>query len=309
MVASHRVLYYNQWTDLTDQRRNDLTIDQIGIHFGAFTLHFYGLILMSGVIAAAFLTAWRARQTGRDPETIWDMVTWLVIAGVLGARIWHILTPPASMVEYGITTQFYLTHPLDAIAIWKGGLGIPGAVIGGALGLFIYTRRKEISFLVWADLIAPGLALAQAIGRMGNFVNQELYGKPLNPDIPWALFIEPAYRITPYLEVTHYHPLFLYELLWNLGNAAVLIWIGKRFAERLKAGDVFLAYLFIYPVGRFFLEFLRLDPSPVGGININQTLMAVVALSAAATLYWKHRNDTPPVPVSSDESTDTLSSD
>ena len=281
-----------------------MSIDQIGIHMGSFTLHFYGLILMSGVIAATFLTAWRARQTGRDPETIWDMVTWLVIAGVLGARIWHILTPPASMVEYGITTQFYLTHPLDAIAIWRGGLGIPGAVIGGAVGLYIYSRRKGISFLIWADLIAPGLALAQAIGRMGNFVNQELYGKPLDPGIPWALFIEPTYRIAPYLEVTHYHPLFLYEMLWNLGNAAALIWIGKRFADRLKAGDIFLTYLIFYPVGRFFLEFLRLDPSPVGDININQTLMAVVALSAAALLYWKHRNDTPPAPVSSDASPD-----
>ena len=279
-------------------------IDQVGIHFGSLTLHFYGLILMSGVIAATFLTARQARQTGRDPEIIWDMVTWLVIAGVIGARVWHILTPPASMVEYGITTQFYLTHPLDAIAIWRGGLGIPGAVIGGALGLYIYTRRKGISFLVWADLIAPGLALAQAIGRLGNFVNQELYGKPLDPSIPWALYIEPAYRIKPYLEVTHYHPLFLYEMIWNLGNAAILIWIGKRFTNRLKPGDIFLAYLFIYPVGRFFLEFLRLDPSPVAGININQTLMAVVALSSAALLYWKHRNDSSPAPASPDANQD-----
>jgi phosphatidylglycerol:prolipoprotein diacylglycerol transferase len=264
-----------------------MSIDRIGIHIGSFTVHFYGVIIMLGVLAATIVGTRRAKNDGEDPERGWDMLAWLVIAGVIGARIWHILTPPASMVEQGITFQYYMTHPLDALAIWNGGLGIPGAVAGGALALFIYARRNGLNFLKWADYIVPGLALAQAIGRLGNFVNQELYGLPSN--LPWAIYIEPRFRIPEYMNVERYHPLFLYEALWNLATMALLIWLDKKLKKYLKPGDLLLGYLVCYPVGRFLLEFLRLDPSPVAGININQTSMAVIALASAAGLAWRHR--------------------
>jgi phosphatidylglycerol---prolipoprotein diacylglyceryl transferase len=265
-----------------------MTIDRYGIHIGVLFIHFYGIILMLGVLAAAVMSDRRARNSGKDPEVLWDMLSWLVIGGVIGARFWHILTPPASMVEQGITFQYYMTHPLDALAIWKGGLGIPGAVAGGALALLFYTRRKKLSFLKWVDIIAPGLALAQAIGRFGNFVNQELYGLP--SDLPWAIYIEPMARVSPYLNIEYFHPLFLYEALWNIMNMAILIWLGKRFMNNLKDGDIFLSYLIVYPVGRFLLEYLRLDPSPVAGMNANQTLMAVIAVTAGVLLLARHRN-------------------
>jgi len=216
------------------------------------------------------------------------MLIWVLIGGIVGARLWHVFTPPPSMVEQGLTTGYYLTHPLDLINTRKGGLGIPGAVIGGALAMLWYTRRHKLSFATWADIVAPGLALAQAIGRWGNFFNQEVYGAPTN--LPWAIFIDPQHRLPGFLDQERYHPLFLYESLWNLVNMGVLLWLGKRYKDRLKPGDIFLVYLVMYPVGRFLLEFLRLDSSQIAGINANQTIMAVVAVVAAVFLFLRHRS-------------------
>lgn len=242
---------------------------------------------MLAAVAAAVLAERQARRRGMDSELVWDGLIWVLIGGILGARLWHILTPPPSMVEQGITTLYYLTHPLDALAIWRGGLGIPGAVIGGGIALYLFTRKRGENFGEWADIVAPGLALAQAIGRLGNFVNQELYGRPT--DLPWAIYIDPQNRLPEFRDQSHFHPLFLYEALWNLFNMALLLWLGRRYSDRLIPGDIFLVYLIIYPLGRFLLEFLRLDSSLVVGINANQTLMLVVGLAAAALLIWRHR--------------------
>ena len=257
-----------------------------GFHVGPLFIRFYGIILMSGALAAAWLASREAVRRDQDPEFVWDGLIWVLVGGILGARIWHILTPPQSMIDQGITTAWYLTHPLDAIATWNGGLGIPGAVIGGALAMYWYSRRRGMDFLVWADIVAPGLALGQAIGRWGNLINQEVYGTPTT--LPWAVHIDPQYRIPGYQDVETYHPLFLYESLWNLANMVVLLWLGRRYQDRLKNGDLFLIYLIIYPVGRFLLEFLRLDPTLIGGINVNQAVMAIVALAAAGLLIWRH---------------------
>ena len=256
-------------------------------NIGPLTIHLYGILIMIGALAAAFLAARLAKRRGIDADAVWDMFPWLIIGGIIGARLWHVLTPPASMVEQGITTGYYLTHPLEALSIWKGGLGIPGAVIGGAIALWIYSRKRKLSFGMWTDIIAPGLALAQAIGRIGNYLNQEVYGAPTN--LPWAITIDRAHRLPEYIEQATYHPLFAYEAIYNLINMAFLLWIGKKFAGKLRTGDIFLTYLVIYPVGRFFLEFLRLDPSPVAGVNINQTIMAVIAVAAAAMLIFRRR--------------------
>ena len=145
---------------------------------------------------------------------------------------------------------------------------------------------RNSAWLTWLDLTAPGLALAQAIGRWGNFFNQELYGAPTN--LPWKIYIDPAHRLPGFENIAYYHPLFLYESLWNLANMAILLWVSHRFPDRLKTGDIFLGYLVIYPVGRFLLDFLRLDASRVAGINANQTLSAIVAVVAAGVLIWRH---------------------
>jgi phosphatidylglycerol---prolipoprotein diacylglyceryl transferase len=262
-----------------------------GFQIGPLFVHYYGLIIMMGALAAAWLADRLASKRGLEDELIWDAVPWLLIAGIIGARIWHILTPSASNVAMGITTKYYLSNPLAMINIRGGGLGIPGGVLGGVLALFIFARKRKVSFPVLLDILAPGLILAQAIGRWGNFINQELYGAP--SDLPWAIPIDPIHRLAGFEEFTHFHPLFLYESLLNLAIAGILLYVGSRFKNVLKDGDIFFMYLVGYPMVRFSLEFLRLDSSYVGGINANQTAMAVIALVSIGMLIWRHRPGAP----------------
>jgi len=259
-----------------------------GFSVGILCVRYYGIILMLGAMAGGYLATIEVKRRGHDPEMVWDLLVYLIIGGVLGARFWHILTPPPSSIAQGFTTSFYLTHPLDALAIWKGGLGIPGTVIGGLIALFFFTRRHRTpGFLEWTDIAAPSLALGQAIGRWGNFANQEIYGAVT--DLPWKLYIDPAHRLRGFEQQSYYHPLFAYESLLNLANMLLLIWVTRRFAGRLKRGDVFNVYLIFYPLVRFGLDFLRLDASEVLSVNINQALMAVVGVAAIGVLLWRHR--------------------
>lgn len=259
-----------------------------GFLIGILCVRYYGIILMLGALAGGYLATFEVKRRGHDPEMVWDLLVYLIIGGVLGARLWHILTPPPSSIAQGYTTLFYLTHPLDALAIWKGGLGIPGTIIGGLIALYIYSRRHhEIAFLEWADIAAPSLALGQAIGRWGNFVNQEIYGAPTN--LPWKIYIDPAHRLAGFENEPYYHPLFGYESILNFANMLLLIWITRRYRGSLKQGDIFNAYLIFYPAVRFGLDFLRLDASEVLSLNINQTIMAVVFVIAIVVLIWRHR--------------------
>jgi phosphatidylglycerol:prolipoprotein diacylglycerol transferase len=263
-----------------------------GFYVGPIYIRFYGIILMLGALAAAFLAEREARRRKLNTEFVWDALILVLIGGIIGARLWHVFTPPPSMVEAGYTTKYYLTHPLDLINTRAGGLGIPGAIIGGAIALYFYSRHRKTSFLMWADIAAPGVALAQAIGRWGNFFNQELYGKPST--LPWAIYIDPANRVPGYENYSTFQPLFLYESIWNLLNMSFLLWLERRFPDKLKDGDLFLTYLVGYPIGRFFLEFLRLDSPRFGTININQTIMLIVVVIAGFLLYWRHRKGSTP---------------
>jgi phosphatidylglycerol:prolipoprotein diacylglycerol transferase len=263
-----------------------------GFQVGPLYIRFYGIILMLGAVAGGWLASREVKRRGYDPEMVWDLLVYLIVGGVIGARLWHIFTPPPSSIAQGFTTQFYLTHPLDALSIWKGGLGIPGTIIGGLVALYFYVQNnKAITFFEWTDIAAPSLALGQAIGRWGNFFNQELYGAPTN--LPWKIFIDPAHRLDDFKDVAYYHPLFAYESLLNLANMLFLIWVSRQYSDKLKKGDVFNLYLIFYPVVRFCLDFLRLDASKVYSININQTLMAVVAIAATLVLIWRHRPGEP----------------
>jgi len=262
-------------------------IDAYGIHLGPLYFRFYGIILMLGALAAVYLIRWMMRRTGRDPDLAWDAFMWALVFGIIGARLWHVFTPSESLRAMGIDTMYYLTHPLDIVFTWRGGLGMPGAIAGGTLGLYIFTRRRKISFGAMLDYAAPGVALAQAIGRWGNFVNQELYGPPT--DLPWGIFIRPENRLAGYEAFDKFHPLFLYESLWNLALAFFLLWVWRRFRGRLLAGDLFLLYLVGYPVGRFFLEFIRIDIVLAYGLNFNQTVMLVTAIVSGVAIFVRHR--------------------
>jgi phosphatidylglycerol:prolipoprotein diacylglycerol transferase len=263
-----------------------MEITRTGIQIGGFFIHFYGIILMLGAVAGAVLAEREARRRKFNTDLVWDGLIWVLIGGIIGARLWHVLTPPPSMIAQGITPLYYFTHPLDLINTRAGGLGIPGAVIGGGLALLLFCRRRKISFAIWADIAAPAVALGQAIGRWGNFVNQELYGKPTT--LPWAIKIDAANRLPEYMQYETFHPLFLYESLWNFANMALLLWLGRKKADKLKDGDLFLIYLVVYPIGRFFLEFLRLDSPTIGALNTNQTIMLIVAVVSTVLLLWRH---------------------
>jgi phosphatidylglycerol:prolipoprotein diacylglycerol transferase len=254
-----------------------------GITIGPLKIYFYGIIIMVGVLAAVWVAIKEAERRELDSEYVWDMVPWLLILGIVGARLWHVFTPSQSM---GVGPEYYLAHPLEILNTRNGGLGIPGAVIGGLLALFIYTKRKGLKMLTWADIIVPGLALAQAIGRWGNFFNQELYGPPSS--LPWAIYIDPAHRLAGYEAFSRFHPMFLYESLWNLFNFFLLMFLGRTKEDKLLPGDLLYIYLIVYPIGRFFLEFIRLDASYVGGVNINQIIMACVAVFATWMLIYNH---------------------
>ncbi|HLB46658.1 MAG TPA: prolipoprotein diacylglyceryl transferase [Anaerolineales bacterium] len=264
-------------------------------------IHVYGIILVSGAIVGAYLASVEARRKGFDPNYVWDALIWALTGGIVGARIWHIFTPPPSMLALGLTTEFYLNLsnfvPVTflglkfslpaALAIMNGGLGIPGGVIGGVLGLWLYTRRNKLDFITWVDIATPALPLAQAIGRWGNFVNQELYGKPT--DLPWGIYIEPQYRLPAYVDVERFHPIFLYESVLNLLICLALLYVVRKYVDRLRPGDLFLFYLALYPTVRFLLEFIRLDSSGFGNLNINQTVSAATALVAVIALAARNR--------------------
>ncbi len=262
-----------------------MSIDELGIQLGPMFFRFYALALLSGILAAAALIAYRARRYGHDPEILWDGLVWVVFAGIVGARVYHVLTPPPSM---GITALDYLKDPGKAIAIWEGGLGIPGALVGGGLAVFFYTRYRQVDFLAWVDLTIPAVALGQAIGRLGNYFNQELYGQP--SDLPWAITIKPRYREAGYENFSRFHPMFLYEMIWNLLICAGLMWIHDRFQERLKPGDLLALYMILYSGGRFFLEYLKLDAPAVNeSLTIAQLVSLVAAAVGVAILVIRHR--------------------
>ena len=264
-----------------------MSFDAYGIHIGFLYFRYYGMIIMFGAVVAAVLSQRMLRKTDIDPDLVWDGLIWALIFGLIGARLYHVFTPSQSLLDQGIDTKYYFQHPLTILTTWQGGLGIPGAIAGGAFGLYLFARRRGLDIYFLLDIATPGVALAQAIGRWGNFINQELYGPPT--DLPWKIYIRPVNRISGYESFEYFHPLFLYESLWNLGNAILLFWLWRKHYEQMKKGDLFLVYLITYPLGRFLLEFIRLDYVPMWGINFNQMAMLVVAFISGAALLLRHR--------------------
>ncbi|MQA76871.1 MAG: prolipoprotein diacylglyceryl transferase [Streptosporangiales bacterium] len=247
-----------------------------------FPVRAYALCIIAGIIVALWLTARRWRQRGGQAGTVADIATWAVPFGLVGARLYHVIT------DY----QLYFAdgrNPWAAFAVWEGGLGIWGAVAGGAVGAWIACRRRGIPLPAFADAAAPGIVLAQAIGRWGNWFNNELYGGPT--DLPWALTV---HEIDPstFSAVTEngapvvlgqFHPTFLYESLWCVGVAVLVIWADRRFT--LGHGRVFALYVAAYTVGRAWIEWLRVDPAhEFFGLRLNVWTCFVVFAGAVVYL-------------------------
>jgi phosphatidylglycerol:prolipoprotein diacylglycerol transferase len=231
------------------------------------------------------------------PAHVWNGVAWCLILGVIGARLYHILTPSPSMAAAGITSPLdYFRNPQLLINLRAGGLGIYGGIAGGVIGLLIYTRRYQIPTMAWADLSAVGVALGQAVGRWGNFFNQELYGRPTT--VPWAVTIDPVHRLPGYTEFSQFHPAFLYESLWNFLAFLVLLTLVRRYRHRLLTGDLMALYLIFYGIGRTLLETVRLDSRAVslGSLELNLPVATLVSLVVAILMaFWiilRHRSNT-----------------
>lgn len=224
------------------------------IALGPLKIHFYALCILAGIVAAVWIADKRLTAQGAKSGVALDIALWTVPIGIIGARIFHVLTHPAD--------YFYPGADLSVVfRVWEGGIAIYGGLIGGALGALIGARRAGISFSAFADAVAPGLLLAQALGRWGNYFNQELFGEPTT--LPWGLEIDPNNPAIPAGTApgTLFHPTFLYESVWSLLGVAALLALDKRF--RLNNGRLFGLYLAIYSTGRLFTESLRLDPSEI----------------------------------------------
>jgi prolipoprotein diacylglyceryl transferase len=254
------------------------------IHIGPFQLRAYGLMIALGVLAAVWLTARRVvqRRIGTS-EDVTAIALWAVPAGIIGARIYHVITDPE--LFYG---QWY-----RAFYIWEGGLGIWGGIgLGVVVGLWV-ARRRGLPLLPMLDCVAPALALAQAIGRWGNYWNQELFGRPTT--LPWGLEISPSHRPVGYEQYATFHPTFLYESLWNLALCAVLLLIDRR--HRLRPGRLFAVYVVGYTFARFFIERMRIDTAnKILGLRVNEWVSALIFVGTLAFLiidWWHHRHDQP----------------
>ncbi|HVE73531.1 MAG TPA: prolipoprotein diacylglyceryl transferase [Mycobacteriales bacterium] len=237
---------------------------------GPFPLRAYALCIILGVVAAVVIGERRWVARGGRKGAVADVAAVAVPFGILGARIYHVITSPAP----------YLEDPASALRIWEGGLGIPGGIAGGFLASYVVCRRRGIRVGAFADAVAPGVAVAQAIGRVGNWFNQELFGRPTT--LPWGLEIDPM-NGDAVIGAEAYHPTFLYELLWNLGVAGLVIWADRRF--RLGRGRAFALYVGAYATGRLWIETLRIDEAQAfGGVRLNVLVMAVLFLGALAYL-------------------------
>lgn len=249
-------------------------------YLGPVPLRLYGLTLAVGVIAAVYVAEWRWKRMGHDPKEISSIAVWVVIAGVIGARVYHVVT------DY----QLYTDNPLGVFEIWSGGLAIWGAVAGGAIAVVILSRRHHFDTLAVLDAIAPGVILAQGIGRWGNYFNQELFGRPTT--LPWGLEIDVAQRPAQYVDFATFHPTFLYESLWCFLIFGVLI-----AADRIRThrrGQTIALYIALYTLGRFVFENLRSDPAHViAGMRINAWVSIAVFVGATVWFVWLGRRPQP----------------
>ncbi|HSP04135.1 MAG TPA: prolipoprotein diacylglyceryl transferase [Acidimicrobiales bacterium] len=247
------------------------------ISIGPLELRAYGLFIAIGAIVAVGIARRRwASLTGSDSDAIGDVAVWAIPAGFVGARLYHVITD----------WHRFEDAPLDAFKVWEGGLGIPGAILLGAVVGVAVARRKGYDVPLLMDAVAPALPVAQAIGRLGNWFNQELFGRPT--DLPWGLEIDPDRRPEGYETVETFHPTFLYEALWNLALAAFLVVLGRK--KVLRPGQLFVLYVGGYALGRLWVEALRIDTATrIAGVRVNLWVSGLTIVAAAVWFLWWQR--------------------
>ena len=265
-------------------------IDPVIFTIGNFSLRWYGVIVMLGVIAGSLIVERELTRRGEKGDRIWDALIWVLPAGIIGARLWYVL----NAVLGG--NRSYLEDPASIIRIWEGGLHIFGGFLFGTLALLFYLRRNHLDPWLFLDAAGPGALVGQGIGRLANFINQELYGPPTS--LPWGIPISAEHRLPQYqdlglfpVESTRFHPTFAYEMLWNFASAGLLLWISRRYKEDLKPGAIFAGWLVLAGIGRVIIEFFRPDQPKIAALGISYTSIfaALMAIVGAVLLMARYK--------------------
>ncbi|OGE76349.1 MAG: prolipoprotein diacylglyceryl transferase [Candidatus Doudnabacteria bacterium RIFCSPHIGHO2_02_FULL_48_21] len=252
-----------------------------GFSIGTVSIHYYGLLLALAILAAFMVSAKLAPRFGVNPQHIESALPWLIFFGFLGARMYFVI----------FTWDHFFSRLGDILQIWKGGFSIYGGIIGAAIGMYIYLRRNNLPKGKFFDLAAVSLPLAQAIGRFGNFFNQEAFGYPT--DLPWKLYISPAHRPKDYLTEKFYHPTFLYEALWNIAVFAIMLLLfRKRLPSMSGTGQLLGYYLVFYSIGRFLIESLRLDSFIINGARADQVIALLMCAIGLGIIYYAREKTT-----------------
>lgn len=259
------------------------------VQLGPITIRWYGALIAMAVVLGITLSRRLAQKRHLNPDLISDLAFWLVLVAIPCARLYYVL----------FEWDYYSQHLNEILAIWRGGIAIHGAVLGGILTAVIFARLNKVSFWQLADVVMPSVILGQAIGRWGNFFNSEAFGRPT--DLPWKLYIPPVQRPAGYESFSYFHPTFLYESLWNIGIFSLLIYLffwGLRHPSRLKPGTLFFVYWIGYSVGRFWIEGLRMDSLMLGPLRIAQVVSLVGIALGGAGLLWLYglKRSLPDVP-------------
>jgi phosphatidylglycerol:prolipoprotein diacylglycerol transferase len=272
----------------------DITPDPVAFRIGAFPVHWYGIMYAVGLTAVYFILMREARRRGQNVELVGNGLLVVAIAALIGGRLYHVIDQWAVYAADPITAILPITRQPNGSYAFAGfsGLGVPGGIITGTIAAWFLTRRWNVSFATWADIVAPALFAMQAIGRLGNFFNQELYGPPTT--LPWGIAIDCAHRVAAYpcetfpLATTHFHPLFLYEALSGLIGMLVLLWLAGRPRTRLVPGDLLLIFFVWYGTTRFLLEFMRSGNWTFFGIPTAQIVSAGFIVVGLALLWYRH---------------------
>ncbi len=253
------------------------------------TLRWYGVIVMIGVVVASLIVERELTRRGEKGDRIWDALIWVLPAGIIGARLWYVL----NAILGG--DRSYLDNPASIIRVWEGGLHIFGGFLFGTAALLYYLRQNKLDPWLFLDAAGPGALIGQGIGRLANFINQELYGPPTT--LPWGIPISAEHRLPQYqdlslfpVESTRFHPTFAYEMLWNFASAGLLLWLSRRYKEDLKPGALFAGWLVLAGVGRVVIEFFRPDQPKIASLGISYTsifaaLMAIVGVVLLMARY------------------------
>lgn len=260
-------------------------IDPIAFSIGPFQVYWYGIIIAAAMLLAVTLATREGKKRGLADDFIVDATLWAIPIGFVGARLYYVL----------FKFDYYLQNPSEIIAIWNGGIAIYGGLIAGGLTLYYYTRKKDVSFALLLDVLAPSVLLAQSTGRWGNFMNQEAYGGPVSRQFLESLRL-PVFIIEQMnINGTYHHPTFLYESLWSLIGFVLLIILRNR-KNLLRRGEVALSYVLWYSLGRFFIEGMRTDSLWIGDLLRVSQILSLILFIGSIIIWYMRREDYPPKP-------------